>query len=329
MSAYVPGSVATSGGVAAVLAATVVIGFLLNRFGSRQFFRFSAWGWAIVSAAAVERLCNGEPAGFRMLAIIAAVLYGMKAVAAVESRLDGKPPLSIAKWLIFCLLWFGMRPDVFQKLGRSPRPGAASLLVSGSGRMAIGAALIAAAAWTAPRTPVYEPRSIAALGLLMTGLSIVVHFGLFDVLAGMWRFQGADCPKLFRAPFLSRSLTEFWSRRWNVAFSEMAALVVFRPAKTVLGPAVAKTAAFLLSGLLHELAISVPVNAGYGLPFCYFLLHALAMRLETTPPLRRALRSPVVARVWTAAWILLPLPLLFHWPFCAGVLLPLLRPGRS
>jgi alginate O-acetyltransferase complex protein AlgI len=296
----------------------------LNRFGDRGVFRLAAWMLTAVAAVTVERLSAAEPAGFRMLAIIAALLYGMKAVVAVELRLAGKPPLSLVRWMIFCLLWFGMRPEIFRRLFRAPRPGAASMFASGLLRMAIGSGFLAAAVWTAPGLPSFQPRTLASLPLLMVGLSFLVHFGLFDVLAGFWRALGSDCPKLFRAPFLSRSLTEFWSRRWNIAFSEMAAIAVFRPANRTLGPTAAKTVAFLFSGLLHELAISVPVQAGYGLPFCYFLLHALAMHLEIMPLVRHALQSRVVAHVWTAAWILLPLPLLFHWPFCAGVLLPLL-----
>lgn len=324
MTAYVPNDATTLTGVAVLLAAVVGAGFLLNRFGARTTFRFAAWGLVAVAVGTVERLTAGEPAGFRMLAIIAALLYGMKAVVAAESRLAGKPPLSLAKWLAFCLLWFGMRPAVFQKPFRFLRPGAASMLAGGLTRMAIGAGLIAGAVWAAPETPSFERSTLEALVLLMIGLSVAVHFGLFDVLAGLWRFLGADCPKLFRAPILSRSLTEFWGRRWNIAFSEMAALAVFRPVKPMLGRTAAKTAAFLFSGLLHELAISMPVQAGYGMPFSYFLLHALAIRLESTRLIRSALQSRAFAYVWTAAWILLPLPLLFHWPFCSGVLLPLL-----
>lgn len=156
-----------------------------------------------------------------------------------------------------------------------------------------------------------------------------MHFGLFDLLTGLWRGLGVDCPKLFRAPIQSRSLEEFWSRRWNIAFSEMAAIAVFRPTKTPLGNTGARTLAFLFSGLLHELAISVPVRAGYGLPFAYFVLHALAMRLEALPFIRgRLQRSRVFAHFWTAAWVVLPAPLLFHWPFCREILLPLLYWGR-
>lgn len=57
-------------------------------------------------------------------------------------------------------------------------------------------------------------------------------------------------------------------------------------------------AGFALSGLLHEMAISVPVRAGFGLPLLYFLMHG--------------------------ALVLAPLPIHFHRPFLAGLIWPLI-----
>jgi alginate O-acetyltransferase complex protein AlgI len=83
---------------------------------------------------------------------------------------------------------------------------------------------------------------------------------------------------------------------------------------------------FLGSGLLHELAISVPVQAGYRMPLGYFALQVVVCLIEHR--LARAGhaidRESWVGRIWTLAWPVLPLPILFHWPFLAGVLWPLL-----
>jgi alginate O-acetyltransferase complex protein AlgI len=162
--------------------------------------------------------------------------------------------------------------------------------------------------------------------LLLPGLSLILHFGIFNVLAGLWRRVGADCRSLFRAPLHSTSLSEFWSKRWNLAFVEMATCGVFRPLKDVVGPRMATAAVFLYSGLLHELAISLSVRAGFGRPLLYFALHGVAVLCEKR--LDRAgwsiNRSVWLGRLWTAAWILLPLPLLFHPAFLRGCLLPLL-----
>jgi hypothetical protein len=83
---------------------------------------------------------------------------------------------------------------------------------------------------------------------------------------------------------------------------------------------------FLFSGLLHELAISVPVEAGYGLPLLYFTLHGglvlLERRLEGTAAALP--RWGWLGRAWTCGWLVLPLPILFHRPFLAGVVWPLI-----
>ena len=149
---------------------------------------------------------------------------------------------------------------------------------------------------------------------------------LFNLLAGLWRRIGGDCHALFRAPLRSTSLTEFWGRRWNLAFSEMTALTVYRPLRRLTGNRLASIVAFLFSGVLHELAISLPVRQGYGLPTLYFVLHAIAMQIENVladcgKPINS---SRLAGRCWTAVWLVLPLPLLFHVPFLRGCLWPLL-----
>jgi alginate O-acetyltransferase complex protein AlgI len=73
---------------------------------------------------------------------------------------------------------------------------------------------------------------------------------------------------------------------------------------------------FLASGLLHELAISVPVRAGYGLPTAYFVLQGALVVLE-----KRIRREP--GRLWTLFWLVAPLPMLFHAPFLRGIVWPL------
>jgi alginate O-acetyltransferase complex protein AlgI len=159
---------------------------------------------------------------------------------------------------------------------------------------------------------------------MLVGLSLVLHFGLFNILAGLWRLAGVDCEPLFRAPLAARSLGEFWSRRWNLAFSEMTATAVYRPLCRHLDRGPARLLAFLFSGALHELAISFPVACGYGLPSLYFLLHGgLVLAEQRLAPQRHAW----LGHVWTLTWLALPLPLLFHPAFLAGVVWPLL--GRS
>ena len=90
---------------------------------------------------------------------------------------------------------------------------------------------------------------------------------------------------------LSAAVPRRWPRRvwassgageWNLAFSEMTAVAVYRPLSAPLGRGTATLGAFLFSGVLHELAISLPVLAGFGLPSLYFALHGLLVLVKRT-----------------------------------------------
>ena len=114
MNAYLPSDATTAAWIAVIAAGVVVLGYVLNRHGGRAWSRCAAWFLVVFAVVSVERIADAEPAGFRMVAIIVVLLFAMKAVVAVETRRSGKPALSPAQWLVFCLLWFGMRPAAFR-----------------------------------------------------------------------------------------------------------------------------------------------------------------------------------------------------------------------
>ena len=64
-------------------------------------YAFFAWILIVAGAVAVERLNINEPAGFRMLAIIGDLIYGMKAIVSIEVQVHGARPLSLGCWLAF------------------------------------------------------------------------------------------------------------------------------------------------------------------------------------------------------------------------------------
>jgi len=260
---------------------------------------------AALSIFAVERLTLAQPPVVRMLAIIAMTFVAMKIVVFVFANVA----LSFGATLEF-FGWFGMRPQVFEKTRSADLVSARALVRSGLRSLACGAVLFALARFVAVRAP-----AIAML-LALPALSLMLHFGLFDLVTAFYRRRGIPVGELFRAPLRARSLSEFWSRRWNTGFSEMIAIVIDRPLRGVLGATPALYASFLASGLLHELAISVPVRAGYGLPTAYFLLHGTLVAIE-----RKIGRAP--GRVWTLFWLAAPLPLLFHPWFVREVVWPL------
>ncbi len=319
MSALTPTSLATATALAAIIATVVMLGFALTglRLGLARPF-----GWALVVGVStvVEVLSRDEPPLLRMVALIAAALLGLKAIVVVEERARGMPALALGRYLAFTLGWLGMQPRLFASPRTGPRPEAAAIAWRGLLFLVLGLLLLVLARQT---FLAHASRPLTA-ALALPGLSLVLHFGICNLLTAFWRFCGFDCPRLFAAPLATQSLGEFWSKRWNLAFSEMTAIAIYRPLAGRCGRAAALLAGFGVSGLLHELAISVPVRQGFGLPLLYFLAHGGLVLLERQ---RARLRQPVrgwPGRIWTLTWLALPLPLLFHPSFLAGVVWPLL-----
>jgi alginate O-acetyltransferase complex protein AlgI len=311
------------------LVGTLLAGLALSRLPPGRYTRLLAWLMTVSVTVGVERVCRNEPAGVRMLAIIGALLYAMKAVVSVEARADNMPVLSAWRWLGFAALWPGMRPAPFAHAGRGRQPGAWALVGRGClfGFFGLILAFLALFIWHQGRPPLSDVAAcVLTTVLLLPGLSLMLHFGIFNILAGLWRLAGVDARPLFRAPLAAGSLENFWSRRWNLAFSEMTALGIYRPLSGSLSRKAATVVAFLASGLLHELAISVPVRAGFGLPLLYFLLHgALVLAERSLERAGWAVRGwGWGAHVWVLSWLALPMPILFHRPFLRGVVWPLI-----
>lgn len=160
----------------------------------------------------------------------------------------------------------------------------------------------------------------------MAGMIFMLHFGSFHLLALMWRRFGINARPLMRAPVLSASLTDFWGRRWNSAFNQLVHDLVFHPLHRRIGVAGATMAGFLASGLVHELVISIPAGAGYGLPTAYFLLQGIGVLFERSDFGRRiGLRRGVAGRCFALTLTAAPAFYLFHPPFIKNVILPMLH----
>ena len=152
----------------------------------------------------------------------------------------------------------------------------------------------------------------------MIGFVLILHFGLFHLLAIAWRAAGLDAEPIMEAPLSSKSVSEFWGRRWNGAFNRLALDFVFRPLACRRGTRIATLAAFLVSGLIHELVISLPASAGYGLPTAYFLLQGIGILTERALPQIRG-------QIFTIVIIAVPAFWLFHPPFVRNVILPFMK----
>ncbi|MBI3720931.1 MAG: hypothetical protein HY248_00130 [Fimbriimonas ginsengisoli] len=243
-----------------------------------------------------------SPASRLLLATLGPI-YLLK-IASV-TRLGRLKPAGLA---VFLFAWPGVVPDHFRS--RSPAQDIdPSRFLRAWIRTVAGAIAILLLAIYAPRMP--DP----VLGLAgIAAILLTLHLGVADLLPWLLRWAGFDVPLLFDRPWAARSLAEFWSRRWNLAFIEMNRRLLLRTARRHLGRRWTRFALFLLSGLLHELALSYPAGGGWGLPLAYFALHGLLVAIEE--------RFRIAGRAWTALWLLAPSPWLFHEPFRHALIVP-------
>ncbi|WP_162499800.1 MBOAT family protein [Mucilaginibacter terrigena] len=270
-------------------------------------------------------LFQNEHSIMRMLTIIATTFTGMKVISVTQGYRNKPLTLTFKQWVVYAIGWVGMRAEPFETLGGRPLPNAWPMVRFGISRVVLGGLLILLAHILVNQHFDSRLTYITVSAILLVGLSLVLHFGLLGISAGMWRFSGVNTYYLFRQPAKALSLTELWSKRWNIAFSEMTSVAIFRPLKSRVGSGAALMAAFIFSGLLHELALSVPVSSGYGLPTLYFTIQGLLVLVEKMLVLKRItlFQNKIIARIWVFFWLVVPMPLLFHRQFLKLVVWPL------
>jgi hypothetical protein len=286
---------------------------------------FASWLMLMVTIIGVYLIFRHEHPILKMLAIIATTFTAMKVIAATEDYKNKPLTLTFMQWLAFAIGWAGMRAQPFEKLGAASLPNGWPMVRFGISRVIAGSLLILLARYITALPLDTTITHITVSILLLIGFSLILHFGMLGISAGMWRFSGVNTYFLFKSPAKATSLTEFWGKRWNLAFSEMTALTIFRPLKSKIGVAGALMLAFMFSGLLHELALSVPVNNGYGLPMLYFFIQGVLVLLEKVLNNKRVifLQHSVLAHIWTLFWVIAPAPLLFHTEFITKIIWPM------
>ncbi|WP_051313122.1 MBOAT family protein [Sporocytophaga myxococcoides] len=309
--------------VAAILVITVLLGYVVSKSSNYKLSVCVAWFLLAVGMFLTERLTESFPPVLRMLCIILVTLFGMKTVVSVEYYKGRESKLTFIQWISFVAGWFGMRPNLFETLGAKPLQGVDELVKFGVKRITAGSCLIILSGYI--YTNLTETFfQIFSTALALIGLSLILHFGILNISAGFWRSKGAATRALFKEPMRSVSLAEFWGKRWNLAFSEMTAIALYRPLKPKIGEKAATVTAFVFSGLLHEVAISVPVKAGYGLPLLYFFIQGILIIIERKLEYSGILKNKIVARSWVFAGLILPFPVLFHVWFLKGIIWPLI-----
>jgi len=279
---------------------------------------------AILPIAALPTILLLPPWAFMWLMAFA-LFFGCKWLT-LGSALQQKGRICSFRALAYLFAWPGMEAARFIALEpelRCSPPVTLRDAALASGRILCGLFLLFGVA-----RQVAEPLLAGWIG--MVGMVLVLHFGFFHLLSVGWQALRVDAPPIMNAPLRSSSVSEFWGQRWNAAFNDLALRLVFRPAVRRLGLAGATLVAFLVSGLIHELVISLPAGSGFGLPTAYFLLQGLGALTERSAAGQRlGLRTGLSGWIFTMLVVAGPAFWLFHPPFVTEVILPFMQAMRA
>ncbi len=277
-------------------------------------------GWLplVVLPTGVILLSPAQWPRWALMWLLAAAIYGgWKWVTWRRMPIRGAEAWKQAAYLF---LWPGLDAAAFLG-GRSPGKPLVGEWLLAAAKLAAGMALL----WVvAPRIPPEHRLLTGWVGMI--GIVMFLHFGSMHLLSCLWRTAGVDARPLMDWPMAATSVSDFWGRRWNTAFRDIAHSFFFRPVVRRVGGVWALWASFLFSGLVHDLVISVSAGGGYGWPTLYFLGQGAAVLLERSRP-GKALGLGRGWRGWllTATVILGPAYWLFHPPFIHNVIVPFLE----
>ncbi len=221
----------------------------------------------------------------------------------------------------YLLAWPGMDADAFLDPRQRVSPPATWTWLWATLETILGAILL----WVMARSlPTGQPLVRGWVG--MVGLILLLHFGTFQIVALLWQSLGVKAESIMSEPLRSTSLGEFWGKRWNLGFRQLAHELIFRPLHRTLGPNTAGFLVFAVSGLIHDLVISLPASGGYGLPTLYFLLQGTGVTVERSRFGKRFGLGQGV-RGWCFMVVFLTVPVfgLFHPWFVLRVILPFMR----
>jgi alginate O-acetyltransferase complex protein AlgI len=262
------------------------------------------------------------PAWGYMCAVVFAIYFSLKWLTWWLAR--GDVAHNVARSAAYLLAWPGM--DAVTFLGDTrPQIPKSMAWVWALAKTCIGILLM----WgCARRVPASLPLLRGWIGLL--ALILMLQFGSFELVALGWQSLGVNAPAIMQHPLSSRSLSEFWGKRWNLGFRQLSHEFIFQPLHRVIGAQPAMLLVFLFSGLIHESVISVPARGGYGLPTAYFLFQGVGVLLERSRigrlfSLQGGFSGWAFAAVITAG----PAFWLFHPPFVLRVALPLMHAMRA
>ena len=217
----------------------------------------------------------------------------------------------------YLFLWIGMDPTPFREESKKEFKWNSKYLLSGVLNIMLGVGLIFTT------TYLHEHQWLLKGWVACTGIIFVLHFGVLKLNTWFLRNLGFDVQPIMKLPVATQKISEFWGGRWNKAFNQLVYPFVYTPIKKKLSHKAAILFTFLVSGLVHELVISLPAKSGWGLPTIYFLVQALGMNTERNQVFRKL--PLFIKYVFTFLIIAGPVILLFHPPFMKTVILPFIQ----
>jgi Membrane bound O-acyl transferase family len=288
--------------------------------------RASQWvAWLPISVIPLTIICCRDllPSWVFMWTLSFAIFAGLKWLTWWRIRRRVSHP--VWRSVAYLLAWPGMDADAFLDAQQSVSPPALTIWLRATLETTIGVILL----WIAARSfPSREPLLRGWVGML--GLIMLLHFGSFQLVALIWQTFGVKAKPIMSTPLRSTSLADFWGKRWNLGFRQLSYELIFRPLRRNLGTEAAGWFVFLVSGLIHELVISLPARAGYGLPTTYFLLQGAGIRVEHSSLGKRlGLGHGVRGWLFVAVFVAGPVFWLFHPWFVLRVIVPFMRAIRA
>lgn len=231
---------------------------------------------------------------------------------------------NVACWkqMAYLFAWPGMDADRFLNAENInvPRPSIQEWIFAFL-KLCFGLTLLIGAV---PELSAFDSDLVGWTGMI--GIIFSLHFGLFHLLSLVWRSCGLQADPIMDWPIASQGLAEFWGRRWNRAFRDLTYRLLFRPLLPRLGPSGSLLAGFLISGLVHDLVISMPARGGFGGPVLFFITQGAGILVERSRIGKSVgLGRGISGRIFCIALLLLPVPLLFHRPFVCNVIVPFLK----
>jgi membrane bound O-acyltransferase family protein len=284
--------------------------------------RIASWpGWLpIFVFPAVAIFFTGRAAAWGFMWVLSfAIFAALKWMTWWQARLQIEH--SGVRSAAYLLAWPGMDAEAFlNPAQRVERPQVRQWLWA-SLKTVLGVVLL----WMVARW-IPSEQSLLRGWIGLFGLIFFLHFGSFHLIAIFWQTMGIDAKPIMSKPILSKTLSEFWGKRWNLGFRQLAHDFVFRPLCSRVGPAAAGFVVFVLSGLIHDLVISLPARGGYSLPTVYFLIQGLGVVVERSAFGRSlGLQHGVSARIFAFVVAAAPAFWLFHPPFVLRVIIPFMH----